>query len=162
MDKPETPEGVIKNGQIRDTWRGNQEWTNQRHLKGQSRMDKPETPEGVIKNGQTRDTWRSNQEWTNQRHLKGQSRMNKPETLEIVGIQDKDKQNVKTQHRKLKRWATGPHQKRRVNPCEPTKDEQFLLLIRHLSIDWLLLNVQQAVFQLYSGWEQIQQYIKTI
>jgi hypothetical protein len=49
-----------------------------------------------------------------------------------------------------------------VNPCEPTKDEQFLLLIRHLSIDWLLLNVQQAVFQLYSGWEQIQQYIKTI
>jgi hypothetical protein len=44
-----------------------------------------------------------NQEWTNQRHLKGQSRMNKPETLEIVGIQDKDKQNVKTQHRKLKR-----------------------------------------------------------
>jgi hypothetical protein len=56
MDKPETPEGAIKNGQTRDTGRGNQEWTNQRHLKGQSRMDKPETPERAIKTGQTRDT----------------------------------------------------------------------------------------------------------
>jgi hypothetical protein len=67
---------------VRDNRTGNQEWTNQRHLKGQSRMDKPETPEGAIKNGQTRDTLRGNQEWTNQRHLKGQSRMDKPETPE--------------------------------------------------------------------------------
>jgi len=27
-------------------------------------------------------------------------------------------------------------------------------------IDWLLLNVQRSVSQLYSGWEQVKQYIK--
>jgi hypothetical protein len=34
-------------------------------------------------------------------------------------------------------------------------------IVRSRLIDWLLLNNQRAIFQLYSGREQVSQYLKT-
>jgi len=47
----------------------------------------------------------------------GQSRMDNPEKLAALGTQDKGRRQTKqkTQHRKLKRWVTRPHQKAVVN-----------------------------------------------
>jgi len=42
------------------------------------------------------------------------------------------------------------------------KSKDRLLSFNIQKIDWLLLNVQRAVFQLYSRREQVQKYITTI
>ena len=92
MDNPETLAtlGTQDTEQINvwENWKGNQEWTIQRHwqhwatrhrtnkrsriLKGQSRMDNPETLAtlGTQDTGQinVRENWRGSQEWTIQRH----------------------------------------------------------------------------------------------
>jgi hypothetical protein len=41
------------------------------------------------------------------------------------------------------------------------KKELTTCIVRSRLIDWLLLNNQRAIFQLYSGREQVSQYLKT-
>ena len=53
---------ILKQINVRENQRGNQEWTIKGKPKRQSRMDNQEKTEETIKNGQSRENQRGNQE----------------------------------------------------------------------------------------------------